>query len=185
MWLLNLLQWWIAVWPTVAWPFSFPHAFTPRSQCFSYFRFYILHFCLLIPHFMLQTKKKHVHIHLSALHRLLHLMHLERLCTLSQCPFNRCLTHSVNMHDHLHFSTLNLAHTHTHIYIFKKMWLLQVVFFFLHPSPPPPPLCVCAHSLSIFLPTCHSCLPTPFLCVTPSILIYDAMKQNVRVNFFL
>lgn len=65
------------------------------------------------------------------------------------------------------------------------MRLLRVVFFFLHLSPPPPHLCVCAHSLSIFLPTCHSCLPTPFLCVTPSILMYDAMKQSVSVNFFL
>lgn len=52
---------------------------------------------------------------MSAPHRLLYLIHLERLCTLAQCPLHRCLTLSVNMHDQLHFSTLNLAGTHSRI----------------------------------------------------------------------
>lgn len=57
---------------------------------------------------------------MSAPHRLLYLIHLERLCTLAQCPLHRCLTLSVNMHDQLHFSTLNLAGTHSRILKKKK-----------------------------------------------------------------
>lgn len=61
------------------------------------------------------------------------------------------------------------------------MWLVQIVFFFPH---------LCLHSLlslslplSIFLSTC---LLIFFLCSSAplSTLIYDAMKQNVTVNFF-
>lgn len=81
------------------------------------------------------------------------------------------------MHDQLYSSPLNSASGLTHLFSSGKSpgcfpFLIHLLL-----------LCVCTH-LSLFLIPCHPRLPPLLLCVTLSILIYDAMKHNMVVNFF-
>lgn len=130
--------------------------------------------------FILQ--KNHFHFHVSAPHRFLCLCVHCRLYTLIRCPSNRHQTHCfcVNMHGRLY----SAEHTHTH---FLKATQLLCFFCFPHPSLPLPSVSAPAR-LSVFL-RLFLTLPSSSSSSVPlrhslCTLMYDAMKQNVTVNFF-